>query len=277
MEMKKVPLNEQKKILTDMLSHFDSFCRKHDIEYSVTWGTLIGAIRHQGFIPWDDDVDVMLDRKNYEKLMSLYDNKSEKYDLLSLRNNKKWCFTFSRLVDRSTVVKWVSDSQNMLEKHGVWIDISAVDNVPNDENLYKKAVKKYAKYEMLGRISTSLYKRTGKWWNNILPDLAHFVLYPFSGMFFRKAESIMQSFNNVSCDRVFYWHLFFGGKDNNRPYPAYYIQNGYKDVVFEGVKVMAIVEYDAFLKNIYGDYMTLPPEEKRVSNHVCDAYYLKDN
>ncbi len=273
MEMKKVPLVEQKRILVDMLAYFDSFCRKHEIEYSITWGTLIGAIRHKGFIPWDDDIDVMLDRKNYEKLKSLYDNKTEKYELLSLGKTPKWCFTFSRIVDRSTIVKWDRPLQNSLEKHGVWIDISAVDNVIDDDERYNAASKKYQKYEKLGRISTTLYKRDGSWWRNVIPYIAHFVLSPFSHYFFSKAESIMQTYNNMDCKRMFYWHLYFGGKDNNKPFPTWMFRNGYIDVSFEGNTFRAIKEYDAFLRNIYGDYMKLPPEEKRISYHICDVYY----
>lgn len=272
MEMKKVPLDEQKRILVDMLAHFDSFCRKHEIEYSVTWGTLIGAIRHQGFIPWDDDVDVMLDRKNYEKFLMLYKSGTEKYPLLSLRNNKKWCYTFSRIVDTSTNVDWVDKIQNKLEKHGLWIDIMAVDNVPDDFS-YKKASLKYQKYEKLGRISRTLYKRKGGIMKNILPWTVHFVLFPFSSLFFFKAESIMQSFNNENCDKMYYWHLWFGGNTNSKPFTKEYITNGYINVQFEGVTVRAIKEYDSYLRNVYGNYMQLPPVEKRVSNHICDIYY----
>lgn len=273
MEMRKVPLEEQKRILVDMLSYFDSFCRKHEIEYSITWGTLIGAIRHKGFIPWDDDIDVMLDRKNYEKFLQLYSEKDEKYPLLSLRNSKKWSHTYSRIQDPSTTVVWVDSSHNKLEKHGVWIDIMAIDNVPSDE-LYNEAVKKYDLYEKLGRISSALYVRKGAWWSNIIPWIAHFVLFPFSHSFFLKAEEIMQSFNNEKCDRMFYWHMFFGGVFNNKPFPAWMIQNGYIDVQFEGLIVRSIKEYDSYLRDIYGDYMQLPPEEKRVSTHVCDFYYI---
>ena len=271
--MKKVPLEEQKIILVDMLSSFDSFCRRNDIEYSVTWGTLIGAIRHQGFIPWDDDVDVMLDRKNYEKFLVLYKNSNEKYPLLSLRNDKRWCHTFSRIVDTSTKVVWTDNIQNRLEKHGLWIDIMAVDNVPED-SLYINASHNYQNYEKLGRISRAFYKHKGSLLKNLVLWIAHFVLHPFSGLFFNKAESIMQSYNNVCCERMYYWHLFWGGNTNSKPFISDYFTHGYIDAKFEGLSVRAIKEYDSYLRNVYGNYMELPPVEKRVSNHICDIYYV---
>jgi lipopolysaccharide cholinephosphotransferase len=274
MEMKKVPLEEQKRILVEMLSYFDSFCRKHGIEYSITWGTLLGAVRHKGFIPWDDDIDIMMDRKNYKKLLMLYSNGNEKYQLLSLRNNKEWCYTFSRLVDSSTVVIWENEIQRKLDKHGVWIDISAVDNAPEDA-IYQQASKKYRKYEKIGRVSRVFYKRPGGFVRNIIPWIFHIMLFPFSTCFLNKAESIMQSYNDKKCDRMFYWHLWFQRGAYIIPFPASFILNGYTDIQFEGVKVRAIKEYDAYLRFLFNDYMTLPPVEKRVSNHNTEVYWLQ--
>ena len=85
----------------------------------------------------------------------------------------------------------------------------------------------------------------------------------------------MQSYNKMECDRMFYWHLYFQPGGYSKPFPSYYILNGYQDIQFESITVRAIKEYDAYLKFVYNDYMTPPPEEQRVSNHMTEVYKIK--
>ena len=86
--MKKITVDEAKNIELDILSYIDTFCKKNGIEYFINYGTLIGAVRHKGFIPWDDDIDISMTRENYNKFINLFENDSSKYKLLSLETQK---------------------------------------------------------------------------------------------------------------------------------------------------------------------------------------------
>ena len=130
--MKNLTSKEIQQIGLSILKKFADYCEEHGLHYSLAYGTLLGAARHEGFIPWDDDVDVLMGREDYDKMIEYY-NKGERIDGLSLlypNETSDYLTPFAKLCDDRTVAK----EKSTKNKHGVWIDIFPVDKVPEDPN-----------------------------------------------------------------------------------------------------------------------------------------------
>ena len=100
--MRKLSIEEAKQSELDILAFIDSFCKKNNIDYFINYGTLIGAIRHKGFIPWDDDIDISMTRENYERFIQLFKREQSKYKILTLETDERYYNNFIKVVDSTT-------------------------------------------------------------------------------------------------------------------------------------------------------------------------------
>ena len=262
--MREVTFEESRKIQLDILKYFDDWCKKHDLHYSLGEGTLIGAIRHKGFIPWDDDIDLLMPRKDYDEFVNTYKGK---YRLISLKTEKRWWSCYSRLTDERTFVEFEHPHYNY---HGLWISLLPIDNYPDDEERWIVARKKIEKYLQLARIRDAFWNDKVSFIRNVIKYPSKLLLLPWSRNHFGyQCQEILKSFNGEQTKRkgqmACLWH-------NPWVFDADLI-NGFVDVVFEGHKFPALMGYDAYLRCQYGDYMQLPPEEKRVPKHDYIAYW----
>ena len=123
--MRKLSIEEAKKLELDILDFIDSFCKEHGINYCINYGTLIGAIRHKGFIPWDDDIDLSMTRENYERFIQLFSEKQSRYKLLSLETDDQYFNNFIKIVDPTT--KIIDTRNTKTYDSGVFIDIFPMD------------------------------------------------------------------------------------------------------------------------------------------------------
>ena len=148
MKRKKLNSDEVKKIELQLLLKFDELCKKHDLQYSLCGGTLLGAIRHKGFIPWDDDIDVMMPRDDFEKLLKLEKTQaSDQVEKLVSWKSGKSIYPFIKMINTKTVLK-----EKYLDKEyttGVWIDIFPIDGMPEDQKIVDKKYKKVIFYKMM--------------------------------------------------------------------------------------------------------------------------------
>lgn len=263
-------LKELQKELVQLLVVFDSFCKKYDIKYSLTSGTLIGAIREHGFIPWDDDIDVMMDRENYDKFCNICMNTINKddesnYKLDDYRLDCHYNFFFSKFVDISKVYT----KSEKLEKHsflyeGIYIDIFPFDYV-NDSRLLKPLMNIYTKTLHSGYRAKALKVKGIK---SIIKKL---LFIPFSKKFFRTRYRHLVNYGlsreskneKVSiCSFNFYiknsCKLFYFDKD---------LFNNYVLVKFDKYEFPVIQKYDYFLREIFGDYMIPPKDKLRKPQH----------
>ena len=133
---KELNLEEIKKALIEMLRYIDEICRKNNIEYSVIAGTMLGAVRHKGFIPWDDDIDIALTKDNYDKLLDVLKNQTGRYQLFTIDKTKNYNFTFAKLVDTKTIL---IDEKSLrpIENYGLYVDIFCFVNT-SDNKLARK-------------------------------------------------------------------------------------------------------------------------------------------
>lgn len=264
---KKIDIKELKRIQMDMLKAIDLFCKQNNIKYSLAYGTLLGAIRHQGYIPWDDDLDIMLLREDYTKF--LRDFQHETYSVISPSNNIDYSLPYAKVFDRRTIINEYADIKCT---YGVNIDVFPVDNAPNCPKELKKFLKKkdcLNKQHILKILKISKNR-------NLIKNLA--ILFGHIILSFKSLRKIVMGMDILSSKYRSNTGCKLKGiiapNDNRReellPSECF---DSYTNVRFEGIEVMAIEKFDEYLKATYGDYMQLPPKEKRISHHQFEAYW----
>ena len=272
--MKEVTFEESRKIQLDILLFFDDFCKQNKLHYSLGEGSLIGAVRHKGFIPWDDDIDLLMPRKDYDKFINIYNGK---YRLISLKTEKRWWSCYSRLTDERTIVEWNNFQESY---HGLWIAILPIDNYPDDPNEWKKISSKIDLIKKMGyqkkaqeKIAFYQYDKNVGFLRNIKRILKRMLLKSMPNHIIgRRLKSLITKFNNTQTKNkgsmACVWHAPW-------VFPAT-VFSSYIEVEFEGYKFPAIKDYDIYLRCQYGNYMQLPPVQERIPKHNYRVYW-KDN
>lgn len=275
--MKIVEQDEQKRIQLNVLSRFIEICERNQLKYFVADGTLIGTIRHKGYIPWDDDIDIYMPRKDYDRFVQLYKEKYNdgKIKIIDHNTEKKYHMIFAKLHDVSTVLreKGVIDKYAML--YGVYIDIFPLDYVSEITSDRKKFLKK--NYYALKMITMNVLhldvphkRKTVTFVYNLLWYV--FKLIPVSiltGM----EEKRIRKYSNANKESGYLRVLAYG--DSNCDYVFYESDfSSYIIKKFENLDVKVPVGYDRVLRSQYNDYMQLPLESERI-NHGLEAYYVE--
>lgn len=268
--MQEIDSNEIKKKELDILLQFKDFCEKNNIDFYLRGGTLIGAIRHNGFIPWDDDIDVMVSRKDYYKIIDLI-NKNNK-----IGNNLTWycyeqdnsVYPFAKIFDNDTLV--VSD--NDYSKNGIWIDVFPYDIVLKNKNLV------FFKTTILRKLISLKIEKINKknLFKFIIKKMLKFLLLPFKTTFFTKIDvntSIKYYNKNIEESRIDYAVCCWSYGKTER-FDINDIREK-KYVKFEEELMPIMIGYDKHLRSIYGDYMIVP-EQKERETHNFKAYLIKE-
>lgn len=257
---KKIELNELKRISLDILVDVADFCEKNDITYFLACGTLLGAIRHKGFIPWDDDVDIMMPRPDYEKFLNTYDS-----DIYKLCKPSEGRLYYAKAYDSRTIKLEEGIDYKKYKPLGIDIDIFPLDGIVNDDNIVNKMYKRECFLEMLLRLSNQpiFYRKNKlKAINRIIPRIIG------SKNIVRMIEKNAKQYDYVKSDYVVRMRRSMNGFTGALPKAVY--EKCY--VEFEGHNFIAPKGYDEWLQKFFGNYMELPPVEKRVA-HICDCYW----
>jgi lipopolysaccharide cholinephosphotransferase len=244
--------------------YFKEFCEKRNLMFYFCGGCCIGAIRHKGFIPWDDDIDVFMPRQDYEKLYSLWQEKgdSSRYSLLRNTEGKFVGSIFTTIVDNNTtLIK--PDTKDLDIPQGVSIDVFPLDGAPSGKlarsvQLFWSLIHGLYSAQIVPRNYGKLVKLAGKILLGAVPDKK--IRYKIS----KFAENKMSKYKIENCEYI--TELCAGPKYMENKYPKIIFSSSIYEE-FEGMKVPVPIGYDRYLKIAFGDYMTMPPEEKQVSHH----------
>lgn len=274
MENKELSLEETQQESFKVLLKLKEIMEANNWNYCLAWGTLLGAVRHKGFIPWDDDIDIAMPRKDYEEFIQYcieHKDELKPFSLLNSRTNDKYLYVISRFTD-ATNFKYVPLFAKDYNQ-GTFVDIYPIDEC--DEQTFEKQYDKlFAIIKRLARRLNSRYqpckpffKNCLKWliWNCCFRWQSH---RRFQLEFEKKVKKI-----NAQCkskDRCVVW-----GEEEK---VLFYTEDFFtekKELEFNGVMFRVPNNFDRILKQIYGDYMKLPPKEKRNPKHFYKIYRKK--
>ena len=275
--MKEMILNDIQQVCLDILKDVHQFCVENDIKYSLCYGTLIGAIRHNGFIPWDDDIDILMPRPEYERFIKTYKS-GNGYVLFAAENNDgdtdvsvpfaRVCEMQQTFVDTG-VLPWVN------KKTGVWIDIFPIDGAPDTEEERQKQMANIVHqnkllnilrikkgYRSVWRAKTFRFQIRLLIKKILVLFVKTDVLYDYINMCKKYDYNNANMVVDVACP--FY---------REREYHRKEVMKDFMLHSFENVEFYIMTGYDEYLRDIYGDYMKLPPVEKRTTTHTFNSFY----
>lgn len=263
--MRELSLAEYKQTALQILIKIDEICREHNIQYMLGYGTLLGAVRHKGFIPWDDDIDIVMLRDEYNRLMNIIESDKDRFGLnfISIENYPDTIYPYGKICDTSTVL-YESGYQHV-EGLGAFVDVFPWDHIPS--NPWIQRMNRNIYHNLLRLIMHSAEKRMpeGLDFNAFKKKVAFIISRPFrTKKMVVWANQVFQKYNNVQTGVVGVpWEKFL-------PVPAD-VTKETCFVEFEGHPFVAPARYDEVLRTTYGDYMTLPPVSERVNKHnfVC--------
>ena len=262
-------LKDIKQIEVDILSDFHNICKENYLEYFLCGGSCLGAVRHNGFIPWDDDIDIFMSREDYNKFISIYKNvlDNKKYYFQSLEINNDFGWPFGKIRRKNTVYKeW---NQNLSDdKAGIWIDIFVYDKIPNNKLITIIQYARVFKYKIM------LFRKLGNttYGNTKIKNFIIKVLF-FASKFYSVETLKKRLFKNMTKYNYLednYKIISYGGSYLLK---EIYDKEWFKEKVlhkFENKKFYIPKEYDKYLSQIYGDYMKLPPKEEQIPKHEVE-------
>lgn len=262
----KIDKDEAKTIMLNILKEVTDYCEENELRYYLAYGTLLGAIRHKGFIPWDDDIDIWMPRPDYNKLRNIVKEKSIGTNITILDYKKEKAFPFLKAIDNRTVAKehFFVTEYNM----GLYIDIFPLDGLPENMEKRNKILKRAIKLGKYFNLSTYRFNTGSTPKITFLKNL----FYPFSRLL--PKEVICKRLDNLCADNLYDLSEYTGNVVWGYPYKECIRKTCFlpEKHLFEGIEFTIPSGYDQILRNYYGDYMTLPPVEKRRC-HYYDAWW----
>lgn len=267
MNLEMIKEDEIKERQINLLNALDEFCRKNNIVYYLAYGTLLGAVRHKGYIPWDDDIDVMMPREDFNRFVKLF--KDDQYIIGYTETVKDWPFLFGKLFDNDTILYEDLDYKHV--PYGINIDIFPLDYAP--ENKIKRFFyhKKIWLYCCMFSVQiTDVNIMTNNTKKRVMCMLKK--LIPFNIQQIKKrVEAIVNKHNDRYRNVGYSFVLGLNAKKEIAMYEND-LFDGITQLSFEGKKYFAPKKYHEILTIMYNDYMKLPPIEQQVTHHSYKVY-----
>lgn len=253
-----------------ILGEFKKICKKHNLRYYAIGGTLIGVRRHKGFIPWDDDIDLGMPRPDFDKLKEIQNEFPDGFSLVCHENVHEWQFNFFQFVDdNSEIIVHLNEKPKHCK---LWIDIFPIDGMPDNKYvrwIHSKRIMFYRYLIQIPNLKTQVNvhnKKRSLFERFVLKSLHYIPLSWIVNVDFclKRMESILRSYE---FDKSSYAGNMLGRKREKEAVPRIW-WNGQINYPFENTTISCPQCYHEYLSHIYGDYMTIPPVEKRESHYI---------
>ena len=265
-------IKDLRKIMLELLKEIKSICDENGLKYFLAYGTLLGAVRHQGFIPWDDDLDIEMPRPDYEKFIEIYQKGGYENILYEQKAYPKYLYSFAKLVKKGTLL--IERGCDCGVKMGVYVDIFPVDGLGDSVDGAKKLLKKtQTPIRLLMSYRMDWYRKGVSLKRNLLVAATKCVA-PFYGKKRLNVTLERRAFT-YDYDESAYVGSFISEINFKRIFEKKVYQETVQ-LLFEGDFFSAPKDYDLVLRTQYGDYMQLPPEEQRVLTHGYAAYWVEE-
>ncbi|MCR5819119.1 MAG: LicD family protein [Prevotella sp.] len=252
-------IEELRGIQLDILDNIHHFCQQHKLSYFLSSGTLLGAVRHGGFIPWDDDIDIYMPRADYERFLATYT--AENYRVVSPEKDRNYYFSFAKVIDKRT--KMLQEGIRGME-FGVFVDIFPVDFVPEDEAERQRVFKRK---HLLFKIRRCKVAKS-----NPLDSRLAWMFYRFLPISMAALQRCIDKLIVKTEPTSLVCNMTDGGPGIKSCFSAEAIASSV-DIDFEGHTYKTMVGFREYLTKTYGDYMTPPPVDKRESHHFI-AFWI---
>jgi lipopolysaccharide cholinephosphotransferase len=242
--------------ILDILLAFDKVCKAHNLRYYIMAGTLLGAVRHKGFIPWDDDIDVGMPRADYDLLIANARQwLPQTYEFMCAENNEHYPYPFGKIQDINTTL---IEQRGFRYKGGIYVDVFPLDGVPQGGIAQKIH---FAKYKLLIKILYFTCRdpyRHGKNLSSLTPLLCRKLFTP---------KNIQKNIRKVLTKYDFDKSTLVADYDDKaKGIMDKKILGVPTPILFEGMELQGVENYDAYLKQKYGDYMQIPKPEKQIQH-----------
>ena len=262
-ELRKIQLLELK-----ILKEIKRICTKHDIKYFLTGGTLLGAVRHKGFIPWDDDIDIAMLRSEYDRFIEVAPKElSSEFEFISIEINPEYAGGGGKVLLRNTIFRTAQQPKNF-EKCGIFVDVIPYDNAPD-------SILKLFLNRSFIQFMTVLYALKVGYRNGTTPFKAFVAKVMYIGFLF-VPKSIVRKyllhfpslFSQLNCKNKIFFNGRYPLKRELHPIGQF---SSYSEIEFEGEPFFVLTDYDAFLKILYGkNYIQPPPKTEQYAHPIVE-------
>ena len=270
--MSEINTRQLQLMIYDILRDIDACCRKYNITYFLSGGTLLGAVRHKGFIPWDDDGDVMLPRSDYELFFEKFRQEyGDKYGMGSLSTDPDWVIPYGIIWDKATTVRSMNLDQ---QETGIGVDVFPIDGLSDNIHVRKQF---FIRMKLLNAMRNAClrkgYLKDEK--HRQLKKAARVICSPFGARFFAEKMDALSAKTKIGSTGKVGSSVAVHYGERETIDLASISSTVYMD--FEDTKLAAPVGYDQYLSGLYGDYMVIPEEVKQKGATHLDHWNVSIN